>query len=227
MWNSIKRGIAEAIGARRGYDPAPISGSVAAVVVLIGLYIAASIFVRPGDASTEFNFVDERGTVTALSAVLLATGAAFSLSAFLLSANEFRKSRIFWFLAAGALGVLALDELLEFHERLGDRIDAIGIAAGPVRHWNDVIVIVYGVLALGFLCYFLTTIIRYPRFIELLVVAFVCFLVHTTVDSLVEPPTVVSVVVEESCKLFCSAFISLAFLFGMLGVSRKLPRTEN
>ncbi len=224
MWNTIKTGFEKAHAARSEYERAPVSGFVIAVVVLIGLYVVASIFVRPGEAATDFNFVDERGTVTALSAVLLASGAAFALSAFLLASKECLKTRVFWILAAAALGVLALDELLEFHERIGDRIDALGIATGPVRHWNDVIVIAYGFFALGFLCYFFSTIVRFPRFVELLAVAFMFFMLHTTVDSLVEPPTVLSVIVEESCKLYCSAFVSLSFLIGMLAVSKKIDQ---
>ena len=224
MWNATRSGFEKAIAARGGYERSPVLGFLTAVVGLIGLYVVASIFVRPGDEPPDFNFVNERGTVTALSAVLLATGAAFALSAFLLATKESLKTRVFWILAAAALGVLALDELLEFHERIGDRIDALGIGAGPVRHWNDVIVIAYGVFALGFLCYFVSTVVRFPRFVELLAVAFTFFLLHTTVDSLVEPPTVVSVIVEESCKLYCSAFVSLAFLFGMLAVAKRIEQ---
>jgi hypothetical protein len=51
--------------------------------------------------------------------VLLATESAFSVSEFVLAAKEFLKFRRCGFLAAGAVGVLALDELLEFHERIG------------------------------------------------------------------------------------------------------------
>ncbi|MDB4759768.1 hypothetical protein OAG34_00995 [bacterium] len=227
MFNATRRGVEEALAARGQYEHRPLSGFVTGVVVLIGVYVVASIFVRPGEAPTDFNFVDERGTVTALSAVLLATGAAFSLAAFMLSTEESLRVRVFWILAAGALGGLALDELLEFHERIGDRIDALGIGAGPVRHWNDVIVIAYGVFALGFLGFFLSSIVRYPRFIELMGVAFIWFLLHTTVDSLVDPPSVVSVVVEESCKLYCSAFVSLAFFCGMLAVASKVHQSDS
>lgn len=224
--NVIRQALENTIASRQAYQRASAKGFVTAVVVLVGLYILASILVLPGDAPTDFNFVDERGTVTALSAVLLASDAAFGLASFLLATKECLRTRIFWVLSSAALGILALDELLEFHERIGDRIDALGIGAGPVRHWNDVIVIAYGVLALGFLGFFFSTIARFPWFLELLAVAFVFFVLHTSIDSLVEPPTVFSVIAEESCKLYCSAFVSLAFLFGMLAVARRTGKPE-
>ncbi len=221
--NVIRQALENRIASRQAYQRASAKGFVTAVVVLVGLYILASILVLPGDEPTDCNFVDERGTVTALSAVLLASDAAFGLASFLLATKECLRTRIFWVLSSAALGILALDELLEFHERIGDRIDALGIGAGPVRHWNDVIVIAYGVLALGFLGFFFSTI---ARFLELLAVAFVFFVLHTSIDSLVEPPTVFSVIAEESCKRYCSAFVSLAFLFGMLAVARRTGKPE-
>ena len=112
--------------------------------------------------------------------------------------------------------MLALDELLQFHERIGNRIEAWGLNVGPFRNWNDIIVILYGVLGLGFVATFFSVILRFPQFLKLLTVAFVFFILHTVVDSVTEPQTTFSVIVEESAKLYCSTFLAIAFLAGMM-----------
>ena len=76
----------------------------------------------------------------------------------------------------------------------------------PIRRWNDVIVFLYGVLALPVSLYFLPSVLRFPKVFEYFFLAGSCYIVHTAIDSVVSPPTVHSVIIEESAKLFCSAF---------------------
>ena len=216
MWKLLRSQYEKSLAERRDVKDFPLTRFVSMIVALIALYVVVSLVVLPSDAKPEFNFVDERGSVTALSAILLASGAAFSFAAFVLSVGDLFRTRMFWLIAAAALGLLSLDELLQFHERIGDRIDAWGVNAGPVRHWNDIIVISYGVLALGFLAFFLPVILRSPRFLKLLIVAFLFFVLHTAIDSVTEPPTTASMIVEETAKLYSATFISIAFLVGML-----------
>ena len=89
--------------------------------------------------------------------------------------------------------LLAADELMELHERIGRRLDGVdllGLASGgSVRGWNDVIVILYGVVALPFGVAFFPSLLRYPKLLELLCIAFGFFVIHTAVDSLVDPRT--------------------------------------
>ncbi len=88
------------------------------------------------------------------------------------------------------------------------------------------IVILYGVAALAMGLVFLPSVLRYPKFIEFLSVAFVFFVIHTAVDSGFEPPTTASAIVEESAKLYCAAFIALAMITGLLSVARDSGRDE-
>ena len=55
---------------------------VAILVALVVLYILLALVLIPGGASREFNFSNERGSVTALSAIFLAAGSAFAFVSF-------------------------------------------------------------------------------------------------------------------------------------------------
>jgi len=197
-------------------------------IVVLGcatVYMAAAIlFVSPLEAP-EYHFVHERGAVTALSAILLAMSSGFALSSLLLSGGARLETRIFWSLIAAGMAVLAVDELMELHEKIGgrlDEIDALGIAsAGALRGWNDLIVILYGVAALPFVLTFLPSVLRYPRLLELLGAAFVFFVIHTSIDSLVEPRTTISAITEEAAKIYCACFLALAFLSTLLVIARN------
>ncbi len=188
--------------------------------VLVAVYIVIAIFLIPPNESRDFNFVNERGAITALSAMFLAMACGFSCASFLISVGLPRAVRCFWLIVSVALAFLVLDELLEFHERIGDRLDRIDLlgwtSSGMIRGWNDVIVILYGVVALPLGLFILPTMARFPSFVKLICIAFSCYVVHTTIDTLVQPPTTPSVVCEESAKLYCSLFIALACLSGLL-----------
>ena len=200
-------------------DVHPWSGwMLTLVVVCTAAWIGASLVLVPGDEPAHFHFLDERGAITVLSALFLAAGSAFALVAFLVKHDRSMDADSwFWLLAAGGLAVLALDELLQFHERLGGFLDSDpSMKTTAFRNWNDIIVIGYGLVAVGIGLYFLPILLAYHRVILFLAIAFGMFAIHTVVDSLAEPPTHTSVVIEESAKLFTGAFILLAMLQGML-----------
>ena len=187
---------------------------------LVFLYILVAIFLVPPGETRHYNFVDERGAITALSAVFLSMGCGFGFVTHLFVTEDVREVRFFWLLVSAALGFLVLDELLQFHERIGGRLDGLdpfGLAeSGTIRGWNDAIVILYGVVALPVAVILLPAMIRYKTFLTLICLAFVAYVTHTAIDSLVEPPTVVSVILEESAKLYCSLSLALACLAGLL-----------
>ena len=67
----------------------------------------------------------------------------------------------------------------------------------------------------------LPDILRYRMVLELFVVAFVFYVLHTVIDSTQEPYTTTSVILEESAKLFCGTFLALGAFIGFLGVLCK------
>lgn len=188
--------------------------------VLVAIYVAVAIAVVPPDEPRNFNFVSERGAVTVLSAIFLSMASAFGFVTFLLSRGSPRTVRRFWLLVSVALGLLAMDELMGFHEAIGHVLDAadfMGVtSSATIRGWNDVVVILYGVVALPVAVIFLPIMVRYPTFLTLLCPAAALYAVHTAIDAVVQPPTYLSVVLEESAKLYCGLFLALACLAGFL-----------
>lgn len=188
------------------------------IPLCVAIYIYIAICIAPAH-DPELHFDDEEGAITALSAIFLALASGFATVCLLLERNPIQGSRLFWFLTAFAFLFLSLDELLEFHEKLGDFI--FRSAVGPVkifRNWNDVIVIAYGVVSIFAFAYFLPIILRLPRFMELLIFGFAFYAIHTIVDS-TQKRTSLSIILEESAKLFSSTFFAMAMLFAVFAVT--------
>lgn len=215
----------EALAQRRAIELPKTGRLVVALVACVTLYIAAAIVLTPTGAARWFHFREERGLVTVLSAIFLAMATGFAFAAFFVSRGAVPRIRYFWLLTTLAVGFLAFDELLGFHERLGARLDRKAVLADTIdvafRSWDDIIVVVYGLIALPLLIYFLPSVLRYPLLAERLVAAFLLYCIHTFIDATQEPPTTLSVMLEESAKLYCAAFIALALFTGLLGAIRK------
>ncbi len=192
---------------------------IGVLIVSVVLATSAYILLAVADApphQRHFHFIDERGAITVLSAVYLAMSAAFSIGAFVVNLLVRDSSRWLWIALALTLAFLSLDELMQFHERLGRRLGEQA-SSGPFRNWNDLVVIAYGVAALPLAAVFLPSLLRYRFVLELFAAAALCYAVHTTIDSTVEPSTDMSVIAEESCKLMCGAFLLLSTFVGFLG----------
>ena len=204
---------------------------VITAVLLVVVYLIVSVVLVPTGKVPEFNFVDERGTVTVLSALLLAIASGFAFVAFLISAGDAWRHRLFWLVVAGAVGFLAFDELLQFHERVGRRLDRVDtlrsmVDQTPIRNWNDVVVIMYGIPAFAVGLYFWPSAIRFSRVFEFLCVAAVFYVLHTAIDSVVEPRTTLSVILEESSKVFTALFLAIASLDGLLCLVKRFSASK-
>ncbi len=181
------------------------------------LFIIFAIFVAPEGRDADYHFVSERGLVTAMSAYLLAAASAFCLAALTVQFRDQKPNIRLWVLMALGFAFLALDEMAQFHERLGELLDD-GTDSGAFRTWNDVVVILYGLVALPIVLVLLPDILRYKMLLELFVVAFLLYATHTLIDSTQEPATTVSIILEESAKLLCGAFLALGTFIGFWGV---------
>ena len=112
--------------------------------------------------------------------------------------------------------LLALDEVLQFHERFGRFIEQ-HISSGIFRNWSDIIVIAYGIIALLIIVSIFPSIMRHKMLLELFIVGFIFYCITTLIDSTQEPKTTISVILEESAKLFCVLFLALGTFVGFLG----------
>ena len=176
-------------------------------------YIGLALLAVPSDEPRAFHFMHEEGAVTALSVFYLAVASAFSLAAAVTSIRTKETHSWVWLLMASGFAFLSFDELLQFHERVGYVIGKF-LGTGVFRNWNDIIVIIYGLIAASILVMILPELLRWKWVLELFAIAFAFYGLHTVIDTISEPPTQASIILEESAKLFCGAFWRLAHLLG-------------
>jgi Ca2+/Na+ antiporter len=221
MLQAIERAFGQAMQDRRQgqvRSAAPIvAGAVLVSLSVIFGSIALSAL-RGHPISREFE--EERGFITIYSSLMLA-GAGFwagTVAAFV-DADRRQHRWVWWVLAAGFL-FLAFDELAEFHERVGTWLNRWGNPGG-FRSWNDVIVIGYGVVAVPLAAWLSSRLLRWPWVMEMFAVATAFYLMHTFVDSVSQPPTEMSMVLEESFKILCGTFLMLGALLGLVGTLHR------
>ncbi len=116
----------------------------------------------------------------------------------------------FWLILSAACIYLSLDELLELHERGGAAINTDSIGGLESFYWNDVIVISYGLLAIGVTLIFSREILISRQFAALFALSFAFYVAHTAIDSLVPNSVGWKDVPEESAKLLSVFFLFLA-----------------
>jgi hypothetical protein len=181
------------------------------------VYLSIAVMIAPENNPGRY-FIKEGGMVTTLSAIFLALASIFSGISFKLSRERKGLLKFFWLLTTVGFAFLFLDELIGFHEMTGRYLDpAIGIPEG-FRKWDDIVVILYGVVALFVMAGFLPEIFRYPRVMELMGMAFLFYFIHTLVDSISVPRTDLSAIIEESAKVFCAEYLAISMFVAQLGI---------
>jgi hypothetical protein len=187
------------------------------VNILLVVLIILILYIAPRE-DIDYHFREEKGAITALSAIFLAIGSGLAGSSFFILEKELKSRKVFWLVSMVALVFFAWDELMQEHEKMGQWIRDYWLGSSQIfRNWNDVVVIIYGIIALIFFVYFLPTTLSYPKFVEILAVAFIFYILHTAIDSLTIERTSASVILEETCKLFSSAYFASAMFIGLLG----------
>jgi hypothetical protein len=201
---------------------APVAVALLAVVV-IGILVAP-------EGDLDYQFREEEGIVTTLSAIFLSMASGFAFACYLTDHRPNGGLRAWWLLTSLGFFFFASDELLRFHEQAGTfvRHEMFGRPQHFFRNWNDVIVILYGVVALVVMGYFLPRLLRLPLYLEVLGVAFFSYCVHTGVDVMPHSDGIIgrfmssipSSIPEESAKLFASTFFAVAMLNALRLVTR-------
>lgn len=181
------------------------------------VYLAIAVMIAPEDQPGRY-FIKEGGMVTTLSAIFLALASIFSGVSYNLSRVRTDFLRFFWLLATIGFAFLFLDELIGFHEMMGRQLDpVVGIPEG-FRHWDDIVVILYGFVAIFVMAGFLPEILRFPKVMEMMGIAFLFYFIHTLVDSTQEPRTDLSAIIEESAKVFCAEYLAISMFVALLGI---------
>lgn len=147
--------------------------------------------------------------------VLLASGALCAVIAWRLRGSPFAR---FWWLTAPAFVYLGLDDLLGMHEGIDFLLHKrLGLdPRDPVtRHGDDLIVALYGVLALVFAYTYRAELARLRWMVLILATAFVPFTAMVLFDLMNWPQAV-----EDSLKLLAGALILIGFYAGYLELCR-------
>jgi len=217
MFKRFRENIRKAVVYRRQAKLPNVLLIIGAITIFTLAYILLSVLFIPDKATLDYNFLRERGTITALSAIYMAMASAFSGVALVISIRE--KNRHYWLWVFLMLGFVffAFDELLKFHEQ-ADRIIGRFISPGFFRGWNDIVVILYGVIALVILVALLPSLLRYRMVLATLGAGFLFYGIHTVIDSTVDPRTILSTIIEESAKVISVEFLALGAFIGVLAL---------
>ena len=217
MIQMFQRNYREALAHRKQVTLPSLVKPLLTLFVATLVYLAIAVMIAPENQPGRY-FLKEGGMVTTLSAIFLALASIFSGVAFNLLRGRTDFLRYFWLLATVGFAFLFLDELIGFHEMTGRWLDpAVGVPEG-FRKWDDIVVILYGVVALFVMAGFLPEIFRYPKVMEMMGVAFLFYFIHTFVDSTQEPRTDISAIIEESAKVFCAEYLAISMFVAILGI---------
>ncbi|WP_417348973.1 hypothetical protein [Ferrimonas sp.] len=226
MSNSFSYRLRDAVAYRKQTNLPNVNLLIAFVTLSTLAYIVLAIFAIPSGELPDYHFVNEDGAITALSAIYLAMASAFSIGSVAITVRAKDPNVWPWVIMTLGFGILALDELLQFHERFGTVLGQY-VDSGIFRNWNDVIVILYGVVALLIMASILPSIVRCKMLLELFIIGFAFYVAHTFIDATHEPRTVVSAIFEESAKLFCVLFLALGSFIGFLGALWNFKPSNN
>jgi len=190
-------------------SPSLFGAFVALGVIGVLAWIGLSMLAAPADEPM-YHF-GEKGAVTALSTVFMAMAGALSLVVFYLRMEDWKSGAWFWLLLAAGFAFLAIDEQLMLHERGGNALENTQLGPSETfRNWNDLIVIGYGVVALGIVAFATREILKCRTFAILFATAFFFYAVHTGLDTVLPTDLAWKDVPEESAKLLCGLFLFLS-----------------
>ncbi len=227
MIQVFQRHYREALGQRRQVAATNLKKPLVFLAIGTVAFLALAVVMAPPDKPSSYYFYKDGYMVTYLSAGFLGLASIFSGVCFNLSRTRTDFLRFFWLVAAAGFAFLFLDELFEFHEMADRWLATVSVPEG-FRHWNDIAVILYGVVAFLIMAGFLPELFRYPRVVEMMGMAFLFYFIHTLVDSTQEPRTDLSAIIEESAKVFCAEYLAISMFVASLGMkaAAKLLREK-
>jgi hypothetical protein len=218
------------LSARQAASLVPIRPFLLGSSVFLALYIGLALMMVPAGQGIAYHFYDERGSITAMSAILLGWASAFAgLTYWLVRGIEGHRPA-FWLLASAGLLFLSIDELVGFHELVAEALPGLSTTGemvfGVFRGWDDIIIILYGIAAVAICLRYLPEVLRLPLVAEVMGLAFAAYAVHTFIDAVAEPPSYATVIMEESAKLYCTLFLASAMLAAVLGAWKRATETQ-
>jgi hypothetical protein len=218
--SSYIQSIRDALASRRRIEAPHLWTLAVPVLVLLAVIVTIALLAAPAD-DIDYHFRSEKGIVTACSAISLSMASGFAGACLLTEGRPGYGLRVWWLLTFLGFLFFACDELLRFHENIGTLVrHQVGDPRSTFRNWNDVVVVLYGVIAVGVLGWLGPRVLRLPLHAELLACGFVCYVLHTTIDVLPHRGGVIgdfmgsfaSSIPEEGFKLGAAMFFAIAML---------------
>lgn len=171
-------------------------------------YIIITLLLTPQEVSKDFHFLNEFGAISLLSMIYIAIAVIFSLFILIKEYKSKGNQITFWLICSIGFTFLFMDELFQFHEIAGYIIENYFSLHLPISI-NDLIVIIYGIIALLLLPILLPT-LRTDRTLMLMFsLAFIFYFIHTLIDTAISSRTEFSTIIEESFKIYSMQFIMI------------------
>ncbi|MHC4992486.1 MAG: hypothetical protein ACYTGC_16055 [Planctomycetota bacterium] len=211
-----RRSFGDLLLRRPRYPRSPVLVSMLVMLLYVTIYLAIT-YVAGGDVPQR-HFREGRAVDT-MSTVFLAMASACAWGCFLMYPGRRGLGAVVWLVLAVGFQFLALDDMLQFHEQLGSWLKQPLGPAETFRNWNDVLVILYGLIAVVCGLLFLPEILRCPGLVPVFGMGFLFFAAHTAIDTLIEASGR-KTMVEESAKLYATGFIALAMMTALRSVGR-------
>lgn len=214
VWTDYVRRLRFALEEARSRDAIPALGSAFTLYAFTLIYAAAWFLVAP--ARARHPFFQEGGPIDWMSSLYLAAAAILAWATWAGASRGVRDSWI-WLVCAIGLLYFAIDERFQVHEQAGNWFYQPFIEGGPpfgLRKWNDLTVILYGVVALVVVLLALPSLVRHRNVRLFLGLAFVFYALHTGIDAIggAFDDSWVKEPLEESFKLLAGASLVLSFL---------------
>ena len=195
--------------------------SIAAFTLVL---VIVSILGVPARKSLDYHFINERGLISFSTQFFLMIAGAFSLATLIAQLEHNDSHHLLWGLLALGFFILAADEF--FHlDSIAGRILQHQFSWIRYHWWKDLLVILYGVIAVVVLVIYLPEIFRYPLVFELFCLGFAFYFLQTFLD-VTRNQTVFDNIIEETFKIFSVAFLAQATLFSYLGALHKTGNTD-
>ncbi|MDQ1290134.1 MAG: hypothetical protein QG622_3700 [Actinomycetota bacterium] len=197
---------------RPGHPPR-LGAVVLTVFAALAVYLVLAALLGP-DGDPRYNFAFEQGTVTMLSTAMLMASTCLAAATVWATRGEGGRTRLLWVTLTLVMAYFTVDEVMEFHESFGVFMKERRVPTGPFRNWNDIIVIAYGVIAVPVALLVWREVLRFHRLFTMLVLAGLCYVGTTAVDTFSSDPTTVTTIVEETLKVSCSTLFALSMATG-------------
>ena len=222
---AVYKKLRETIDQRKPINFLRATPIIASAVAFSLVLIIVSILATPAGESLDYHFIDVHGLIPFFTEFFLITAGTFALATLTVQLQHNDAPHPLWGLLVLGFFILAADEFFHLDSFVG-RLLQYHFGLERFYQWKDMLVVLYGVIALVVLVIFLPELFRYPLVFELFCIGFAFYSIQTFMD-VTRNQTVMDNIIEETFKIFSVAFLAQGAFFGFLGALRQTEKTGN